>query len=883
MHRGISFLFTILLVFGLIEISEPPTAQKLYSTLYHDDIVSDLQHQYALTSEDNIEVIGAWGKATLRILIVPIEDERFTSWAGRAIDMWKRAIETFTTLYSYEYLSRLELVKLVQGVNGTSGDIVIQYVPSLGERICGVTYVNGYNGEIRRATVQLSLECINDREEYALVVGMHEFGHALGLGHTPNSKDLMYEYLVLGSRPSTLNLYALAVIYSWMDAGYFKRPPDSVSLPSEIQYLQLISSNGEPVRLRVRIYLQLGSSEVLYQTITITAGQSITLNVNPLVNGERIGWERYVFTGWSVKGSGQIISTNSSIIVKPTGHVDYVAIYDVEYRVLIENSLDHSIDSWFRLGVKILINASEISYLSDDVRLVFVEWRGTINTTSRVFEVVVDKPINILAVYRKEFLVEVLTDYGEPEGVGWWPMGTRVNITVDPQYVYLGYDTRLALKGFNGTLTTPQPLISVVLTGPLHLKALWIRQFLVTVNSVEGELFETSWVEEGAAMTISIPPEVVWDNRTKSVFAGWLDPQLGRTLTLVIKVTQPVVMTAVYEKYYLVEVESSIKIDATSSWVKRGDAYEFTVPELVELGDGLRVVFLGSSEGEAGGGKLRVLADGPKTVILYWREEASIVLKLPIEGGERVSWVPVNQVLYLETPSIITLGEDEALEFVRWTGTVESPSMMITLTVNRSLTLTAEYRKLYKIVFTTGPKPLDVILTLKDELGGIYRFPSGEHIWLPAGSLSILSADWLGRDVKNETQVYISGPGAYKVGLLVDEVDVKVLDVFGLPAPFYEVSALRPDGVKESVNISDQGGVAKLDTVSPAAGEVRARWMVFESTAELIAGEAKVRVPISLYTILLASLVSIAVSAVVADRRWRISASASSPSPKQEA
>lgn len=76
-------------------------------------------------------------------------------------------------------------------------------------------------------------------------VAMHEFGHALGLGHanspqTTNGPELMYlttshEQTVY---PSTLNLYGLSRLYS----GNFE---ETVFLPSTLPYI-MVTSDGSP-------------------------------------------------------------------------------------------------------------------------------------------------------------------------------------------------------------------------------------------------------------------------------------------------------------------------------------------------------------------------------------------------------------------------------------------------------------------------------------------------------------------------------------------------------------------------------------------------------------------------------------------------------------
>ncbi|MEM1923227.1 MAG: matrixin family metalloprotease [Nitrososphaerota archaeon] len=828
--------------------------------------------EIAENSSRSIDMIGAWRKSVLTVLIAPTSDERYTRWAGQAVDWWARAIETFTALYNYSYLSQLRFVKLVEGVNGTSGDIVIRYVQTLGERICGAAYPYIVNGEIRRVAIELSKECIAGREEYAIVVALHEFGHALGLGHTENSKDLMYEYLVPGSRPSTLNLYALAVAYSWLDAGYFKRPPEQVSLIEEIDYLQLLDVDGLPVKLRVRIYLDLNGEEQLYKTIIVTAGERISINVDTLISGVNNDSARFLFAGWRLRGSQTLISQNVTLSIKPTLNADYVASFYAEYRVVIDYGQGLFTDEWVRRGHRISVAAPYLVNLTSSERLVFKMWKGSVNSTSNAIELIVEGPVRLSAVYEREFLVEVSSEIGVAVGAGWWPEGTILNITVSPSIVEINEQNRLFLKGFEGTFYTPSQLVSLNISSPVRLTAIWIVQHLVRVESPGREVSESFWVDHNSQTVIMARPGIVWSNGTQAVFAGWLSPIKSTEPYLVVNITAPSKFVPEYRRYYYVDVKSTYPVNVSPGWYQEGEILELSIPKSIELDAGRRAVFLGATGGATIVDGLRLKVEAPCGIILHWREEVLVVVEGGVWGGEEALWVPVNQTIMLHAPRIIAISEDESLEFVKWSGRVESNASMLSLKVEESIRLTPLYRRLYRVSVTTNP-PIEASILLRGENGAMIRFSTEERAWLPEGSFEVLEIDWHGRDVKETVSLNVTSPGRYMVNVSVARPAVKVADFLGLPAPFFQISVQRPDGTVEWDGYSDGYGNVALHVAKGDAVRLKAGWMVFEQEDTFNPLEPVVRVPIGLYSLLLYTALAFVACFLVAWKKFSASAS----------
>ncbi len=841
-----------LAIFGLILTSSPNLALQQtpytfsHNLLYNDGLTALSQ---AATSSDSIEVLGAWHKTTLTILIIPHESESLTRALGEAVDWWTNALQTFTSLYGYEYLGRLTLVKLVRGVNGSSGDISVEYVASLGGRICGLTNLYIDRGEILDAHIEVSLECISGRVDLARLVAAHELGHALGLGHTERSDDLMYQYVVPGARPSTLDLYALARLYEWIEGGDSRSIPSSVTLPNDIDYMYLLDLSGNPIKLRIRIYLDLDGTLQLVKTYLLSPGSSIVLNADKIIYREGVEGVRYVFSGWFVKGSNVSLGDSLELEVRPRGHVDYVASYFSEFRVVIVMPPTGPRESWARRGERISVDAPELYYLSEAERLRFLEWRGTLNTTENSLELVVSGPVKLEAVYARELLVEVVTPIGVPVGDGWWPEGSVIAVTVDPSLISFDNGTRLVLKAFRGDLESTERILEINVSRPLRIEAVWSREYNVKISKNGAELLLEAWVEDGELFTARVPDQLDYGNMTKDVFRRWVDPPgpSHNTLTLIIR--GPTTLTAEYSRYYFVKIVSDTDFGAREGWYEAGGTLSLSSPRVVEKGRGLRAVFIGVSGGAySEDPEISVRVTEPLVIIWHWRTEASVRLINKELGVDETYWAPLGEVILLRAPSIISLSEDEALEFVYWRlGGYEFKDPTISLTVNEPLEVEQQYRRIYRVSLRTEPD-MGIPIVLRSG-GRTITVEPGGSVWLVKGDAEILRADWGGEDVKALPRINVDRPGEYLLPLAVHTLEARVLDPLGIPAPFYTVRAMRGDGFVESEAISDPLGRVVLDRVSGHASLLKVELGVLEGARPLSHEAAMVRAPISPYTI----------------------------------
>ena len=194
----------------------------------------------------------------IRILIHTPHNESwwnpdFINSTFRAVNQWNSAIQRFASNYSeFAYLSRLKLIPIDSNFTYPNYDVYVSWCPyacnRTGDQIALTTLIPDNSRIIQNSTINLATisETGYRLDETDIQNAfVHEIGHALALRHSNYEGDLMYGTYTLGSSAkeiSTLDLYAVAIIFEWLSNSVQLRPvirwlqTSSVTLPTGIEY-----------------------------------------------------------------------------------------------------------------------------------------------------------------------------------------------------------------------------------------------------------------------------------------------------------------------------------------------------------------------------------------------------------------------------------------------------------------------------------------------------------------------------------------------------------------------------------------------------------------------------------------------------------------------
>ncbi|MEM4417583.1 MAG: hypothetical protein QXD32_05965, partial [Nitrososphaerota archaeon] len=475
-------------------------------------------------------------------------------------------------------------------------------------------------------------------------------------------------------------------------------------------------------------------------------------------------------------------------------------------------------------------------------------------------------PLYLEAVWQTQYFLELVDEYGVLRGQGWYDADTWGYVYSETNIVGLGYGERVRLVGLSGGDAAIEPLgdnvFRVLVSSPMRLEALWVREYLVRVSATHGEpILLEKWVAEGESILVDAPPKYVWRNDTMAVFSRWVESaELGNPTLL--SVNSPLSLTASYKVYYLVQVISDIPINSASGWVERGGDYILDAGEPIRAEqDGGRYRFVGWDDGALPASPYIIVRDveSPKTVKALWVHEYPVVIEMPDQVV--TEWVGVGQTFRYTVPQVIGLDAGRRLVFTGWgpeTPRADYPT--VDVRVEGPIYLKPRYLEevLIRPVFR-DVKGVEVPAQARLSLQGRHWIlePGGEY-WMPTGLYNVDEVVFRGMDVRTAEHLILSTPGVLDMVVEVHNVEVGVADFLGVPFSWASLTLYNPYTVEAETTLDGLGKAEIVQLTGYAdRGVVRVGPLAYEFKLDPRQERINIVLPISLTSIELLALASI--------------------------
>ena len=216
-------------------------------------------HSSQLQNADSIALEEfRWTKLPIKVLVDMNQwtQQEYAVAVREALDSWIKSIWNYTNTCNDTSLATVNYLFYLNDVNSTTDyDVLISFAPDKippGPNTVGLTTYSwdlNTHQPVPPITINITTYSGTATTLFIKNIAMHEFGHALGLGHalpqnTLNGPELMYNSSSKNQivYPSTLDVYGLTKVYN----GSYGR---TVDLPPSIPYVMLAEGDIPPLQI----------------------------------------------------------------------------------------------------------------------------------------------------------------------------------------------------------------------------------------------------------------------------------------------------------------------------------------------------------------------------------------------------------------------------------------------------------------------------------------------------------------------------------------------------------------------------------------------------------------------------------------------------------
>ena len=269
---------------------------------------------------------------------------------------------------------------------------------------------------------------------------------------------------------------------------------------------------------------------------------------------------RYAFAGWDTGNTPNLMS--NSIIMDESKVVK--ANWNEQYR------LDHlnSMSEMDLIGAGWYDNSSRASLVAINdsepgsgagIKYVFKEWVNVgpnaaliEDPKSSATSIIMEKSYAIMADWKKQYYLDISSEYGKVEGAGYYDAGTYATASIDSEVGDIGKaGIRVIFDGWDGDANSDGMNVKVFMDGPKSLDAKWEKQYYLTINSEYGNPSGSDWYDQGQVATfgISIPrdPAGFWKQQ---IFYGWDGSFTTTSMTGAVLMNGPKIVNAQWSEDY---------------------------------------------------------------------------------------------------------------------------------------------------------------------------------------------------------------------------------------------------------------------------------------------------------------------------------------------
>ena len=460
-----------------------------------------------------------------------------------------------------------------------------------------------------------------------------------------------------------------------------------------------------------------------------------------------VGDSRYVFSSWSGDASGTDYAASDPILMD--GPKVASTLWTAQHYLTVNSVYgDPQGEGWYDEGVTAPFSVTTPFYEVGvtDSRHVFQTWAGDSTSTSPSAAVLMNSPKTVEAMWVTQHYLTVTSDYGTPQGEGWYNEGSNAYAVLGSDLHVISADERFVFVSWGGDASGTDYTSSspIVMDQPKIASASWQRQFRLTVESDFGTASGGGWYDEGQSAFAGLDSglEQIAEG-SRAVFDSWGLDASGTDFSQ----SGPIVMSgprtarAVWVTQHYLQVNSDYSTVSGGGWFDEGDDTIVSLSEeYVDGPQGTRYAFdqwSGDAIGYNFGASNPITMDAPKTANATWRTEHYLTVTSTYGNTSGEGWYPEGSstVARLES-DIHQIATGERAVFQQWVGDASGTDYYQSseILMDAPKTSVALWQREYLVSFESNPTGLSFSLD-GNETGAPIA------IWLESDSTHSLSAD----------------------------------------------------------------------------------------------------------------------------------------------
>ncbi|KPV62270.1 MAG: Subtilase family protein [Candidatus Bathyarchaeota archaeon BA1] len=179
---------------------------------------------------------------------------------------------------------------------------------------------------------------------------------------------------------------------------------------------------------------------------------------------------------------------------------------------------------WYDKGGIVKCSIESMVDFGNGTRRVFVRWSGTHITDVREISVVLKQPHRLMAEWKTQHFLNVLSEYGEPRGSGWYDEKSIAEVSIEEIVVIKNGTRAVFLRWMEAEKALPKPSVEIVVNRPKTMVAFWKLQHQLTFEFFDAKgivKIKPSFIELDFSQTDKV--SIVATIRLTEYAAIWMD------------------------------------------------------------------------------------------------------------------------------------------------------------------------------------------------------------------------------------------------------------------------------------------------------------------------------------------------------------------------